>query len=248
MGRAASGVVLALAVGTLPASAAKVERVEVPGGSLRIEIPSTWTRVPADELELRSLFAAEATGGAASEAFEAAFRPRDAPPGDGPPVVLIQGDERGRLSWARFARLPAADDVDGLAARRLLGSGLPFADQTRLERIGFDRQRHRLAVVSRVDHTPWGPLLVTSNLYLTDAGGVAVHALSTVDSATRHPDLWASILDSVELDERLRYRPRWTDLWPWILGWPRFWFAAAAVAAVIALVILLRDRRRPRPH
>lgn len=244
MGRAASGVVLALAVGTLPASAAKVERVEVPGGSVRIEIPSMWTRVPTDELELRSAFAAEATGGAATEAYEAAFRPRGAPPDAGPPIVLVQGDERGRLSWARFARLPPAADVDAVVARRLLGSGLPFADRTRLEQLGFDRRRHVLELTSRIDDTPWGPLRVSSQLHLTDTGSVAVHALLTVDEATRHPELWTSILDSIELDDGLRYRRRWSDLWPWILAWPGLWFGAAAVAAVVVVGVVLHDRRR----
>jgi hypothetical protein len=248
MGRAASGVVLALAVGTLPASAAKVERVEVPGGSLRLEVPSTWMRVSTDELELRSAFAAEATGGAATATFDAAFRPRGTPADAGPPIVLIQGDQGGRLSWARFARLPAADEIDTVIARRLLGTGVPFADRTRLEALEFDRSRHVLEITNRVDDTPWGPVRTFSHLHLTEMGGVAIHGLSTVEAATRHPDLWTSILESVELDEQLRYRPRWSDPWPWILAWPRFWFVAAAAVAVVALGIGIRDRRRQRPR
>lgn len=247
MGRVAAVVVLALAVGTLPTLAAKVERVDVPGGSLHLEIPSTWARIPPAEIELRSLFAAEATGGAAAEVYSAAFGPRGATPAVSPPLLLIQGHQNGRLSWARFLRLPTSDEIDAEAASRLVGSGVPFGDRVRVQRVVFDRDRHALELTTRVDETPWGPLDIRSALFLTSVGAVAVHALSRVDSQPPLDDMWRSVMTSVRLDARLEYRPRAQDLWPWLLTWPATWYGAAAVVAGFAVWISIRDRRRRGP-
>ncbi len=244
MGRVAAVAVLALTVGTLPASAAKVERVDVPGGTLRLEVPSTWARIPPAELELTALFAAEATGGAAAEIYSAAFAPRGATPAVSPPLLLIQGHQTGRMSWARFTRLPTPDEIDSRAAAHLVGSGVPFGDRTRVERIVFDRERFALELTTRVDGTPWGPLDVRSALFLTSSGGVAIHALSRVDAHPPLDGLWRSVITSVELDERLQYRPRAGDLWPWLLGWPVTWYVAAGVVAGLAAWMAIGDRRR----
>lgn len=243
MGRVATVVALALAVGALPATAAKVERVDVPGGSLRVEIPSTWVRVPPDELELRSLFAAEATDGAAVEVYDAAFQPRGATAADGPPLLLVQGRESGRLSWARFERLPTPDAVDAAAARSLSASGLPFGDTTHVHRLLFDRERYALALDMRIEGTPWGPLEVVSTLYLTATGTVAIHGISRSDAAPPLTDMWRGVMTSVEFDDHLMYRPRARDVWPWMLAWPSTWYVAAALVAAFAAWLVLRERR-----
>jgi len=244
MGRVATVAVLALTVGTLPASAAKVERVDVPGGTLRLAVPSTWARIPATELELRALFAAEATGGAAAEVYSAAFAPRGAIPAVAPPLLLVQGHRNGRMSWARFTRLPTPDEIDSQAAARLVGSGVPFGDHTSVQEVAFDRDRYALELKTRVDRTPWGPLDVRSALFLTSAGGVAVHALFRVDAQPPVDDMWRSVLTSVTLDEGLEYTPRLRDLWPWLLAWPVTWYVAAVVVAAFAVWVAVRDRHR----
>jgi len=247
MGRVATVAVLALTVGTLPASAAKVERVDVPGGTLRLEVPSTWARIPPAELELRALFAAEATGGAAAEVYSAAFAPRGAIPAVAPPLLLIQGRQNGRMSWARFTHLPTPDEIDSEAAARLVGSGVPFGDHTQVQRVEFDRDRYVLELTTRVDGTPWGPLDVRSALFLTSGGGVAVHALSRADVQPPLDDMWRKVLASVALDEQLEYRPRPGDLWPWAFTWPATWYVAAGVVAGFAVWMSVRDRHRRGP-
>ncbi len=244
MGRVATVVVLALTVGALPSSAAKIERVHVPGGTLSLEIPSTWSRVPPAELDLRSLFAAEATGGATAEVYNAAFVPRGTVPALAPPLLLVQGHQNGRMSWARFTRLPTPDEIDSQAAARLVGSGVPFGDRARVQRVAFDRERYALELTTRVDGTPWGPLDVRSTLFLTSEGGVAIHALSRMDAQPPLDDMWRSVITSVRFDEQLEYRPRARDLWPWLLAWPATWYVAAAVVAGFATWLSVRDRRR----
>jgi len=205
-------------------------------GHVTLEIPVDWHEIPEDLLELHSLKTAEMTGGRIAELYQHGYRPGEPELDFAPPQILIQIRESGRLSYRPFLHLPPPEEMQGIR-------GTPI-DNLELDNAFFDRDRYLLRLTNTLGTERQYMISVLSASFLTQRGLLTLHCYTYATQATVVAPIFDRVVDSVRIDDELRYRPRLGDRWP-----PRpstLAFTAAAVSAAIFLILDLRRRRRLR--
>ena len=238
--------VLVIAIATLPslnsASDLAMRTVEVYGGLASLEIPETWNEIPPDVLEFFSLQSAESSGGLMVEIYQHGFRPGNPEADFAPPQVLIQIKESGRLNYRQFLQLPPIELVRDQEAGRLDERMGPLLENLHLNDVFFDRGTYSVHVANTLDLKYEGKAMVTSVSYLTDRGLFTVHCYALISQHLAMKPVFAKILESVRIDESIRYRPRLNDRLPPTRA--LISYAIALCFAVLVLVVLLIQRRR----
>jgi hypothetical protein len=118
----------------------------------------------------------------------------------------------------------------------------PLLKSLRLNDVFFDRESYTLRVANTLDLKIEGKVLVTSVSFLTERGLFTVHCYALISQHVAMKPVFDRILDSVRIDDAIRYRPRLNDRLP-----PRpalISYAIAFVLAVVVLVVHLVQRRR----
>ncbi len=224
--------------------AAEVEmrEVEIYHGRVRLEVPTHWHEIRAETLEFYSLRSAEATGGRVAEIYQFGFRPGNPELDFALPQVLIQIRESGREPYGQFLGLPDVDVIQKLSAERLAEHTGPLLAGLELEEISFDRSRFALTMTNSLDLKLEGEALVTSVTFLTERGFFMLHCYSHSGQIKEAGPIFARIIDSIEFDGELAYRPRLADRWP-----PHpstIAFAAAGITFLVLVAMILIQRRR----
>jgi len=229
---------LALAVFALsvaPSSAGEATRIEtVYQDHVTLEIPMSWHEIPEDQLELHSLNTAEMSGGLITELYQHGYRPGEPELDFALPQILIQIRESGRLSYRPFLHLPPPEEMQGIRSTPV--------DNLELDDAIFDRDRYLLRLTNTLGTERQNMISVLSASFLTERGLFTLHCYTYATQATVVAPIFDRVVDSVRIDDELRYRSRFGDRWP-----PRpssVAFAAAAVSIVILLILDLRRRRR----
>jgi hypothetical protein len=235
-----------MAIAALPSFAFSsdllMRTVEVYGGLATLDIPETWNEIPPDVLEFFSLQSAESSGGLMVEIYQHGFRPGNPEADFAPPQVLIQIKESGRLNYRQFLQLPPIELVRDQEAGRLDERMGPLLENLHLNEVSFDRETSSVHVANTLDLKYEGKAMVTSVSYLTERGLFTVHCYALISQHLAMKPVFNSILESVRIDESIRYRPRLSDRLPPTPA--LISYAIALFFAVLVLVILLIQRRR----
>jgi len=227
-----------LTAAAAPSSGDDATRTEtVYQGHVTLEIPIRWHEIPEVQLELQSLNTAEMSGGRIAELYQHGYRPGDPELDFALPQILIQIRESGRLSYRPFFHLPPPEEMQGTLD--------PVVDSLKLDDAFFDRDRHLLRLTNTLGIAPESRMSVLSASFLTERGLFTLHCYTYKTHATVVAPLFERVVDSVRIDDELRYRPRLADRWP-----PRpstLAFSAAAVSIIILIILGLRRRKRRQP-
>jgi len=217
-------------------------RVEVYDGLVSLEIPAAWNEIPPDVLEFFSLQSAEESGGLTVEIYQHGFRPGNPEADFLPPQILIQIKESGRLNSRQFLHLPPMEVLREQSDDRLDGRMGPLLEDRRLNAVVFDRENYSLHIKNTIDLKYEGKTMVTSVSFLTERGLFTIHCYALISQNTAMKPVFDSIIESVRIDQSIRYRPRLGDRLP-----QRPALIAYAIALALALVVLgiyLVGRRR----
>lgn len=215
-------------------------------GRVILQLPPDWQRIDQEELDLVTMWAAEVTGGRVGELWEAGVAPAAGDLQLGPPFVLIQVDESGRISYGELAILPELESIQArVDANRDRGDRLGTGSM-RLQSIHFDRTRFALETISGLATSPWGELEIHTLTYLTEAGSLTLHGYLGAQADPLQRRAVAAVLDNVLIAENLAYRPRLRDRWLDLSRRPEFWYTLAGAMAIATWAVARRTRRRPR--
>jgi len=238
--------VLVMAIVAMPSFAFSsdllMRTVEVYGGLATLEIPETWNEIPPDVLEFFSLQSAESSGGLMVEIYQHGFRPGNPEADFAPPQVLIQIKESGRLNYRQFLQLPPIELVREQDAGKLDGRMGPLLEGLHLNDVFLDRETYAIHVTNTLDLKYEGEVLVKSVSFLTERGLFTVHCYALITQHVAMNPVFDTILDSVRIDESIRYRPRLGDRLPPTPA--LISYAIALFIAVLVLVVLVVQRRR----
>lgn len=216
--------------------------VDVYGGLVTLDIPERWHEIPPDVLEFFSLQSAEESGGMVVEIYQHGFRPGNPEADFAPPQILIQIKESGRLSYNQFLDLPPIEVVREKGDERLDGRMGPLLENFRLNEVFFDRENYSIHIANTLDLKYEGKTMVTSVSFLTERGLLTLHCYALISQHIAMNPVFEGIIESVRIDESIRYRPRLRDRLP-----PRpalVSYAIALALAILALIIHLVGRRR----
>jgi len=217
--------------------------VEIYDGLVTLDMPEHWNEIPADVLEYFSLKSAEESGGLVVEIYQHGFRPGDPEADFAPPQILFQIKESGRLNYRQFIDLPPIEVVRDHGAAQLDERKGPLLEKLRLNEVVFDRENFSIHVATTLDLIFEGKVLVTSVSFLTERGVLTVHCYALISQHVAMKPVFDRILESVRIDDSIRYRPRLGDRMP-----PRPALIAYAIAFVLAIMVfvvhLLQRRRR----
>ncbi len=237
---------LVVTVAALPSPTAEEKltfrTVEVYDGLATLEIPERWNEIPPDVLEFFSLQSAESSGGLMVEIYQHGFRPGNPEADFAPPQILIQIKENGRLNSRQFQRLPPIELVREQDAGKLDGRMGPFLKDLHLNEVFMDRETHALHVTNTLDLKYEGKVMVKSVSFLTERGLFTVHCYALISQHVAMNPVFDRILESVAIDESIRYRPRLGDRLPptpAVIS-----YAIALFFAVLVLIVFLVQRRR----
>jgi hypothetical protein len=238
--------VLVMAIAAQPSFAFSsdllMRTMEVYGGLATLEMPETWNEIPPDVLEFFSLQSAESSGGLMVEIYQHGFRPGNPEADFAPPQVLIQIKESGRLNYRQFLQLPPIELMRDQEAGRLDERMGPLLEDLHLNDVFFNRETYSVHVANTLDLKYEGKAMVTSVSYLTERGLFTVHCYALISQHLAMKPVFNSILESVRIDESIRYRPRLSDRLPPTPA--LISYAIALFFAVLVLVVLLIQRRR----
>lgn len=216
--------------------------VEVYDGLVTLDVPEHWNEIPPDVLEFFSLQSAEESGGLVVEIYQHGFRPGNPEADFAPPQILIQIKESGRLNYRQFLHLPPIEVVRDHGAAELEQRKGPLLEKLRLNEVFFDRETFSIHVATALDLKFEGKVLVTSVSFLTERGVFTVHCYALISQHVAMMPVFDRIIESVRIDDSIRYRPRLSDRLP-----PRpalISYAIAFALAVLTLVVHLYQRRR----
>ena len=232
-----------LVVTHAPLSAGETSRtITVYGGLVTLEMPVQWNEIPPDVLEFYSLQSAEKSGGKIVEIYQHGFRPGNPEADFEPPQILIQIRESGRLSYGQFQHLPPIQIVRDRGNDRINDRMGPLMEDLRLNEVFFDRETYSIRIANTLDLLYEGKVMVDSVSYLTERGLFTVHCYALISQNLRMQPVFDRILESVQLDDSIRYRPRLSDRLP---SRPALVsYAIAGVLATSILIVLLLQRRR----
>ncbi len=237
---------LLIALSVVPSFAVATEyatrAVDVYGGLVTLEVPERWHEIPPDVLEFFSLQSAEESGGMVVEIYQHGFRPGNPEADFAPPQILIQIKESGRLSYSQFLDLPPIEVMRDKGDERLDGRMGPLLEKLRLNEVFFDRENHSIHIANTLDLKYEGKTMVTSASFLTERGLLTLHCYALISQHIAMNPVFERIIESVRIDETIRYRPRLGDRLP-----PRpalVSYAIALLLAILALSIHLVGRRR----
>jgi len=235
-----------MAIAALPSFAFSsdlaMRRVEVYGGLATLEIPETWNEIPPDVLEFFSLQSAESSGGLMVEIYQHGFRPGNPEADFAPPQVLIQIKESGRLNYRQFLHLPPIELVREQDYGKLDGRMGPLLEGLHLNDVFLDRETFAIHVTNTLDLKYEGKVLVKSVSFLTERGLFTVHCYALISQNVAMNPVFDTILDSVRIDESIRYRPRLGDRLPPTPA--LISYAIALFFAALVVVVLVVQRRR----
>jgi hypothetical protein len=235
-----------MAIAALPSFAFSsdlaMRSLEVYGGLATLEIPETWNEIPPDVLEFFSLQSAESSGGLMVEIYQHGFRPGNPEADFAPPQVLIQIKESGRLNYRQFLQLPPIELVREQDAGKLDGRMGPLLEGLHLNDVFLDRETYAIHVTNTLDLKYEGKVLVKSVSFLTERGLFTVHCYALISQHLAMNPVFDTILDSVRIDESIRYRPRLGDRLPPTPA--LISYAIALFFAVLVLVVFVVQRRR----
>lgn len=221
-------------------------RVDIYGGLASLTLPPGWQEVPPTALEYFSIRTAEATGGRIAEVYQHGFRPGDPQAELSLPQVLVQIREDGRIPYGRLLHLPAPEEVVDPAGTALTDHGGSLLREVRLTGLSFDRNRYCLRVDSVLGLAIEGPVLVRSASFLTERGLLTLHCYEAEARAREVLPIFEAIIDSVQIDDSIAYRPRLTDRWSSAHA-AAMLFVLAGLFAVVGVAAWLRARRRSAP-
>lgn len=216
--------------------------VDVYDGLVTLEIPEKWHEIPPDVLEFFSLQSAEESGGMVVEIYQHGYRPGNPEADFAAPQILIQIKESGRLNSRQFLQLPPIEVVREHGDDRLDERMGPMLEKVRLNEVFFDRENNSIHIANTLDLKYEGKTMVTSVSFLTERGLFSIHCYALISQHVAMNPVFEKIIQSVRIDDSIRYRPRIGDRMP-----PRpalIAYGIALVLAFLALGIHLVGRRR----
>lgn len=227
----------------LRTGAAEPTRLPLAGAEASISLPADWAAIDPQWLIALADQLARQSDGEAAEAYQYGFRPgrrRGAP--FGPPLVLVQIRENGRLPWREAvelgeSRLPPRVKVQADGSHPTL----PALEPRTLE---LDMRLRAIRSESLLRRPLGPPIEIRSVVYLTRRGTIGLYGF--LESPPKPASLAAvvAILDSVELDPAVVYRPRLGERLGVALRRSSTWYLAAALMLVATLLVAYRGRRR----
>jgi hypothetical protein len=233
--------VLSLAMSS-EVSAEEFRSVLIYDGLVTLDVPAAWNEIPRDVLEFYALRAAESSGGRMTETYQFGFRLADPELDFALPQFLIQIRESGRLNYRQFHRLPSAEDLRATGERSLAEHVGPLMRGMEIGEAVFDEGSFALHLSNRLDLSFEGETIVDSVAFLTERGFFTIHFYAKASEAEKMEPIVAHVIDSVQFDRELAYRPRLTDYWP-----PRpttLFLLAASIFVVAAAVHIFRRGRQ----
>jgi hypothetical protein len=233
--------VLVVVSATAAATTATNPAVPVYDGLVSLRLPGGWHEIPPTVLEYFTLSTAEATGGRTAETYQHGFRPGDPDAEFALPQLLIQIREDGRLPSGHFRRLPSPKEVAARPGSPLTDHRGSLVRDLQLTGVTYDPRRHCLRIDSVMELSIEGRVAVRSASFLTERGLFTLHFYELEDRVAATAPVFEAILDSVRFDDRIAYRPRFTDQWSSRHTAVVLFVLAAAFAAV---AIVARSRRR----
>jgi hypothetical protein len=219
-------------------AAEDVRRVAIYDELVTIEIPATWEEESPLDLEQTTFRTAEATGGQLVEVYQHGFRPSHPTTEPGLPEVLIQIRESGRIRSGDLVGDTSLKFLRQGAEARYHGELAPLIMAIEVLDSYFDADTNTLHLEHRIELRLKGEVRVLTVAFLTERGLLTFHFFDRAARIADSRQVFDQMIQSVQIDPTLAYRPRWSDRWP---GLP--FFIASGVAALVLLIIIIRRRR-----
>lgn len=222
-----------------------MQKIELYQKLVTLEIPADWHEIPADLLEYYALESAEARGGRFAELYQHGFRPGDPENDFELPQILIQVRESGRLKYGQFLHLPPIETMRRQGRETLRDRAESTLSDARVNEVYFDREDYSLHIHNTLDFKAAGKAIVHTASFLTERGLFTVHCYAHVSQNIQATPIFDRVINSVEINESIRYRPRLGDRMP-----PRpalFAYSIAGLLTIAIFVILIARRRHSKP-
>jgi len=220
----------------------EVRQVSVYDGYVTFEIPADWVKISPELLESHTMRLAEASGGRLTEIYQYGFRSIDPETDFFLPECLIQYRESGRLSYRRFLRLPNVEEMEETGRESIDERAGPAVREMELSDAVFDRESYSIHLRNTLVLSNEGRTSVKSVAFLTERGLFTMHFYSRISETETMDEISSRIVDSVRLDDELRYQPRLLDRWP-----PQpatILVLVGSLIAITALAVHFLQRRR----
>jgi len=207
------------------------------GGLVSFELPAGWREIPPSDLELVSMWAANATAGQSVEVYQNGYFPPQFETDPWLPHILVQIRESGRIPYGEFLHLRPIEELQNTSMNRFPKGLQPMVMGIQVDRISFDPSTFCLRIEHALQLRFKGPVRVLTAAFLTERGLVVFHHIDRKSRIEESRKRFDAIVDSVSIDPSLAYRPRLLDRWP---GLP--YFVAAGIIAIALLAIIFRRR------
>ena len=173
-----------------------------------IKLPEEWVAIPRDVLDEREELMADLTPDKTRPHFDCGFQLRDREWFDGP-VILVINSRRGRIpdrelkhfDMGAFQR-GAQDGIDRTKKT------VPFALELEFGKTVYEPKPRILWTSLVLDTQDLGSVKQLIGMRVTEQGHIGVYGMCPLASFDEYGVIFEQVVRNVEIDERLRYRPR----------------------------------------
>ena len=212
-----------------------------------MSVPGGWKEIPAAVLKDYADKLARLQPNAPRQEFQGGFQLTSAQQWFTYPYVMIQIRNTGRVPEGQFTK---AAGIQGAAEKGLKKAESQLStilSESELTEPRYDPQKHALFMNGSMNVAGVGKVKMTSATLLSEKGTISVYCYASVSDFAAYAKPFETMLNSVQLSEELRYKPRPSDTNA-VLGFlDRVGSGAlrgAIVGAIVGLVIFVMRQKK----
>jgi len=211
-----------------------------------ISVPTGWTEIPAAILKDYTDKLARLQPNAPRQEFQGGFQLTSAEQWFTYPYVMIQIRNTGRVPEGQFTKSAGIHGAAEKGLKKAESQLSTILSESKLTEPRYDPQKHALFMNGSMNVAGVGKVRMTSATLLSEKGTISVYCYALEGDFAAYLKPFETMLNSVELSEELRYKPRPSDTNA-VLGFlERVGSGAlrgAIIGAIVGLVIFVMRRK-----
>lgn len=211
-------------------------------------LPQDWERVPNEVLRQYTEALREAAPGVDVQVYNYAFQKMPSETWLSYPYVLVQIKKTGRMPESELKKYRAIDAGIAKGVQELKEQAQSLLSDIRTGETVYDASTHTLWMTMQSKVVEVGDIDAIVGVRLTEFGAVQIMGYSKhADFAEQRPILEA-IINSVEMNDQISYKPRFSDSVPRVFGIDLVRVGRSAVIGALvgglgSLIVALAKRR-----
>jgi len=212
-----------------------------------MSVPAGWKEIPAAVLKDYMDRMAQLAPNAPKQEFQGGFQLTSARQWFTYPYVLIQMRNTGRVPEGQFTKAAGIQGATEKGLKKAESQLSSILSESELTEPRYDPQKHALFMNVSMNVAGVGKVKMTSATLLSEKGTISVYCYAPVDDFAPYTKPFETMLDSVQLSEELRYKPRPSDANA-VLGFldhvGRGALRGAIIGALVGVVIFVMRRKK----